>query len=58
MNIYKVDVSQVQPHKVIVKKITIKQTIKALNQNDNMYHYFLSKKEVDDFIEKCKIDKK
>ena len=57
MNIYKVDVSQIQPHKAIVKKITIKQTIKALNKNDNMYHYFLSKKEVDDCIEKCKIDK-
>jgi len=57
MNIYKVDVSQIQPHKAIVKKITIKQTIKALNKNDDMYHYFLSKKEVNDFIEKCKIDR-
>jgi len=57
MNIYKVDVSQIQPHKAIVKKITIKQTIKALNKKDDMYHYFLSKKEVNDFIEKCKIDK-
>ena len=57
MNIYKVDVSQIQPLKAIVKKITIKQTIKALNKKDDMYHYFLSKKEVNDFIEKCKIDK-
>jgi len=58
MKIYRVDASQLQPKKAIVKIITLKQTVKVLNTDEGIYHYFLSKKEVNNFLEKCKIDVK
>jgi len=52
MNIFRIDISQVEPYKPKIKKITLEQAIKELNKSQSLYTYCIKEKEINLILKK------
>ena len=55
MNIFRLDLSQVEPYKPKIKKITLEQAIKELNKSQSLYTYCIKEKDINLILEKKKL---